>query len=104
MKKKILNCEQLYFARNDKSVYKMSPQAKPINLDSVLGDSRHVLEGTTSVQVLNLAEIEPPNETHAIKYDHFHDDWFHDFCLLSNINDHDQTILKRMLMNIILVD
>jgi N-acetylglutamate synthase len=101
VKKKIFNCEQLYFARNDKAVYKMTPQAKPINLDSVLEESGYVLEGTTSVQVLNLAKTESPNETNVIKYDHLHDDWFHGFCLLSNINDQDQTILKKMLGNII---
>ena len=33
VKKKISNCEQLYFARNDKAVYKVTPQANPINLD-----------------------------------------------------------------------
>ncbi|MFJ8068012.1 GNAT family N-acetyltransferase [Peribacillus sp. NPDC096447] len=101
VKKKIWNCEQLYFAKNDKAVYKMTPQAKPINLDSVLEESGYVREGTTSVQVFNLAETESPNDTNIIKYDHLHDDWFHDFCLLSNINDHDQTILKKMLGNII---
>lgn len=39
VKKKILNCEQLYFARNEKAVYKMTPQANPINLDFVLEES-----------------------------------------------------------------
>ncbi|MGG3559584.1 GNAT family N-acetyltransferase [Peribacillus frigoritolerans] len=101
VKKKISNCEQLYFARNDKAVYKVTPQANPINLDRVLEESGYALEGTTSVQVLNLADTESPNETNVIKYDHLHDEWFHDFCLLSNIDDHDQTILKKMLGNII---
>ncbi|MFP3509610.1 GNAT family N-acetyltransferase [Peribacillus sp. SIMBA_075] len=101
VKKKILNCEQLYFARNDRAVYKITPQAKPIILDSVLEESGYVLEGKTSVQVLNLAETGSPNETNVMKYEHLHDDWFHHFCLLSNVNDHDQTILKKMLGNII---
>ncbi|MGG4265650.1 GNAT family N-acetyltransferase [Peribacillus simplex] len=101
VKKKVMNCEQLYFARNNKAVYKITPLAKPIILDSVLEESGYVLEGTTSVQVLNLVEIESPNETNTMKYEHLHDDWFHHFCLLSNVNDHDQTILKKMLGNII---
>ncbi|MBL3641210.1 GNAT family N-acetyltransferase [Bacillus sp. RHFB] len=101
VKKKISNCEQLYFARNDKAVYKVTPQANPINLDRVLEESGYALEGTTSVQVLNLTDTESPNETNVIKYDHLHDEWFHDFCQLSNIDDHDRTILKKMLGNII---
>ncbi|MDO7487929.1 GNAT family N-acetyltransferase [Peribacillus frigoritolerans] len=101
VKKKIMNCEQLCFARNDKAVYKMTPQAMPINLDRVLEESGYALEGTTSVQVLNLAETESPNETNVIKHDHLHDEWFQEFCLLSNLNDDDQTILKKMLRNII---
>ncbi|MFF2458658.1 GNAT family N-acetyltransferase [Peribacillus simplex] len=101
VKKKVLNCEQLYFARNGKAIYKMTPQSKPHNLDSVLEESGYVLEGTTSVQVLNLAETESLNEINVIKYDHLHDHWFHDFCLLSKMNDHDQPILKKMLGNII---
>jgi ribosomal protein S18 acetylase RimI-like enzyme len=101
VKNKISNCEQLYFARNEKAVYKMTPRAKPINLDLALEESGYALEGTTSVQVLNLADTESPNETNVIKYDHLHNEWFQDFCLLSNIDDHDQTILKKMLSNII---
>ncbi|CAH0129725.1 hypothetical protein SRABI96_00203 [Peribacillus sp. Bi96] len=101
LKKKIMNCEQVYFERNDRAVYKMTHQAKPINLESVLEESGYVLEGTTSVQILELVETEAPNESNVMKYDHLHDDWFHDFCLLSHVNDNDQTHLKKMFENII---
>ncbi|MED3687678.1 GNAT family N-acetyltransferase [Peribacillus butanolivorans] len=101
LQSKIENSEHMYLERNIKVVYKITPQASPSNLDSVLEKFGYSLEGTTSVQVLTLLETEAPSKSNFLIYNQLHENWFRNFCLLNHISDHDQTIFKKMLENII---
>lgn len=98
---KIEASELPYKKRNIKVVYKITPLASPSNLDQILETLEYRLVGTTSVQLMSLADLEVSSATNVFIYNEMPEARFDEFCRLNNICEKDQPIFKKVLENII---
>ncbi|RKL67428.1 GNAT family N-acetyltransferase [Salipaludibacillus neizhouensis] len=101
VEQKIDISEQIYEKRNLRTVYKITPQVFPQNLDKSLDERDYVLEGITSVQLLPLEKIELHSAQNVEVYEYLHDSWLSAFCRLSKIKENDQSTMKQILRNIV---
>lgn len=101
VKSKIENSERMYRKKNLKVVYKMTTNVYPSHLDYVLECAKYSLLDPTSVQVKSLKETEEPDKTNIVVYTKLHEKWFENFCILNDISEKNNPILKKILENII---
>jgi hypothetical protein len=100
LNEKIEECEKIYSANNLPTTYKITPFVLPINLDGTLEEKGYSLIDTTSVQTLELDNINEPKLTLVNIYDNINAEWLEDFCRLNNVKDKNTSIMERMLSNI----
>ncbi|MFZ4453525.1 GNAT family N-acetyltransferase [Salibacterium aidingense] len=100
LKRRIAESEQSYRDRKLRTVYKMTEQVHPRNLDDVLEKSNYLLAGKTSVQMLLLSEIHEKPPTNAEMYTELNEKWFSYFCHFNNVRETHQNTLKQMLHKI----
>jgi GNAT superfamily N-acetyltransferase len=99
---KIAQCEQVYAQRGQRTVFKITPAAQPIHLDSVLDAHGYAKEALTSVQVIeDLAAVEPPAPAEVTIETELHDVWLSAFCRLNRVDERRVSTMTRMLNNII---
>jgi N-acetylglutamate synthase len=97
---KIEACEKIYSENNLHTTYKITPFVHPINLDRILEGKGYSLIDTTSVQTLELDNINEP-KINSVKVDeNINAEWLEDFCKLNNVKDNNKGIMERMLSNI----
>lgn len=98
---KIEIVNQIYRSRNLKTVYKMTKQALPENLDETLEKNGYILAGLTGVQVLALKDTVVEVKHKAVIFNKFNENWFNHYCHLNNIGEDNTVTLKNMLKSII---
>ncbi len=98
---KIRYCEETYRSRGQDTVFKMTTAAQPENLDALLAEQGYREEALTSVQTLDLSNVESPH-TRAITVDTaLTDTWLAAFCRLNNVDSRRVPTMTRMLNNIV---
>jgi len=98
---KIKSVYQIYRSRNLKTVYKLTKQAIPENLDETLEKNCYILAGLTGVQVLSLKDTVVEVKHKAVIFYKFNENWFNHYCHLNNISENNTLTLASMLKNIV---
>lgn len=98
---KIELCEKIYLERNLNVVYKMTPSVCPNHLNEVLANKGYLAHGYTSVQLLELNQLEKPSILSIKRYETMNEVWLSDYCRLNNVNEINRSIMKRMLSSIV---
>lgn len=102
IQKKISKCEELYSSNKLDTVFKITPEANPDNLDIVLEQLGYKKEAPTSVQIMDLDKFECSLQDNRISYDvQLIEEWVENFCRISHIDDHKRPIIQKMLNNIV---
>lgn len=66
---KIELCEKIYLEKNLNVVYKMTPSVCPYHLNEVLANKGYLAHGYTSVQLLELNQLEKPSILSIKRYE-----------------------------------
>lgn len=98
---KVAYCEQLYTARQQATVFKMTSAAQPEHLDDYLAQQGYSREAETSVQTLSLDDLETPIAQNVIMDSKLTESWLDAFCRLNNIANRHIPTMTRMLNNIL---
>jgi ribosomal protein S18 acetylase RimI-like enzyme len=100
LENKIKYCETLFQKRKLPTVYKMTNETHPDNLDAVLHSKGYNAIDKTSVQILDLSILMEPLNKSVELNETLNDAWLYQFCILSN-NQENFATLKQMLSSII---
>ncbi len=99
---KIRRCEQVYHARGQPAIFKMTASAQPDDLDRLLAEQGYGQEALTSVQSVDLSRVEQPDlRTVAMISSELTDSWLASFCRLNNIDSRHVPTMRLMLNNVI---
>lgn len=98
---KIKKCEEIYSSKGLDTVFKMTDEACPSNLDAILDKRGYKIDSPTSVQVLNLCNIQEPENEDIIISTSINNQWFGFLCAIDNIPDKNRAIQEEILKNII---
>ncbi|MCM3786237.1 GNAT family N-acetyltransferase [Neobacillus mesonae] len=97
---KIKECEKIYSQNQLPVIYKISPFVEPAHLDSILESMRYSVLDITSVQTLNLDQINEPRLTSVQISEEVNTEWLEHFCRLNHVKDKDRSTMEQMLTNI----
>jgi GNAT superfamily N-acetyltransferase len=97
---KIQDCESFYRSRNLPVTFKMTPDVYPENLDQQLEARGYILDAMTSVQTVELADLEFPTSPRYALFDHPNSSWFQAFCTMGKLSEKQRSILHGILGNI----
>ena len=97
LKSKIETCERLYFARGLKSVFKITPESLPAELDAVLAGAGYGREARTSVKVLKLEQWAQDRDKGVELYSDFDADWHGAYCVMNGITSEHHETVRRLL-------
>lgn len=98
---KVNLCEQIFNKRNLKTVFKMTSEVFPPDLDNILENKGYKSIDRTSVQLLNISDIKEPDYINIKIYTEVNEEWLNDYCKLNSVCSNDKITLKKMLQNII---
>ncbi len=101
IEEKIRTCEQFYRRQNLDVVFKMTSSVYPPHLDEILLKRGYRLDSPTSVQRLELAQVDKHSTGISTLTETPADDWFGNFCRLSEIDNRHQPTLRQMLGRLI---
>ena len=100
VEEKVPACEEIYRSKGLDVVFKMTASAQPENLDQVLAAKGYKADSHTSVQVLELDDVDKaPGQTALLTEDL--DEWLPAYCKLSNIGGRRELTLKQLLHNVV---
>lgn len=99
VEEKIWYCERLYRSKGLSVTFKMTPESLPHGLDDVLGQKGYVVDAKTSVQTLDLGDVEAPTCTASLETT-LSEAWLSDQCRLSKTDERKRQIAGQMLRNI----
>lgn len=99
--KKIRKCEEIYNSKGLNVIYKVTSEAYPDNLDSILEKHGYKVDAPTSVQVLDLDNITEPENENLIVSTAVNEEWLDYFCRIDNVSDEKKEILETILKSII---
>lgn len=97
---KINLCEQIFKKKNLKTVFKMTSQVFPPDLDNILENKGYKVIDNTSVQLLDALDSKEPDFTNIKIYNEISEEWLNDYCKLDSINTYDKGTLKQIFQNI----
>ena len=98
---KITSCEALYRERGQRTVFKMTSEVFPHNLDDILAENGYIKEAPTRVQQrLTLVNVELPSLKTVSISQQFNDDWLHLYCRSNNLDICHLPTMQRMLNRI----
>jgi len=98
---KISKCEELYKSKGLDVIYKITKAAFPSNLDLLLEEYGYIIDAPTSVQGMNLDNVEEIKNESIICSSTINDEWFHSFCRMDNVSGEKRDVLYNTLENII---
>lgn len=98
---KIKKCEEIYNSKGLKAIYKITTAVFPENLDSLLENQGYACEAATSVQVLELDNIDNPSNTNLLIDSKLTEEWLGEYCLANSVSGSNKGTLKSILENII---
>jgi ribosomal protein S18 acetylase RimI-like enzyme len=100
---KIKYCEKLYQRNNLPVIYKMTSQAYPNNLDSILKNYGYIYDAETSVQILQLDEVILNGNSDKIQIkESLEQDWLYRFLDFNGYDVNKKTGFENILNQIIL--
>jgi GNAT superfamily N-acetyltransferase len=102
VEEKLRVCERFYQAKGLDVIFKMTSSAQPGNLDDVLAAKGYAANARTSVQVLNLGNVNQAPTQKTTLTESLSDEWLDAFCRLSSTSDRRKPALKQMLGNPVL--
>lgn len=97
---KIRYCEHLYRSKGLSVIFKMTPESQPQGLDDLLAQKGYVIDAPTSVQTLELDEVEAPAHIARLETE-LTEAWLSDQCRLSKTDERKRQIAGRMLRSIV---
>jgi ribosomal protein S18 acetylase RimI-like enzyme len=104
IEEKIHRCEHFYRRRGLDTIFKMTSDSFPAGLDDLLEQKGYEVEAPTSVQTLDLSNVEIVSRTANLEVE-LTEAWLANQCLLgahsSSIAEEQQLIHKQILQNII---
>ncbi|MFZ5352256.1 MAG: GNAT family N-acetyltransferase [Bacillota bacterium] len=98
---KIAQCEKLYYGKNLKSVFKITPEVLPEKLDAVLEGRGYVAVDYTSVQTVSLEAIGGELPAGLKVFDEVNEAWISNFVTLNKVPEKDISTMMAMLHNIV---
>lgn len=100
VEEKVRSCERLYRSKGLRATYKMTPASLPHDLDDLLDQKGYVVDAPTSVQTLDLSDLEAPTCNAKLETT-LTEVWLSGQCRLSKIDDRKRLIAGQMLKNIV---
>lgn len=98
LNKKIARAEAFYTARGLPTVFKLTPASQ--DLDTVLAEQGYTAEAETSMQILDLANIQVAGRETVEIHRSLSDEWQQSFCRLNNVNERFVAPMRLMLPSI----
>ncbi len=99
---KIALCEELYRGKGLRPAFKLTGCSLPPTLGQMLEKKGYARSAETSVQVLELAELDGAGETGDINLsDRLEDGWLGSFCSMSGIDEERKAVASKMMSSII---
>ncbi len=101
LEEKIDHCEQIYRARGQRAVFKLTESTQPDGLDSALEKRGYAYEAPTSVQMLTLDDVEK-SAINSITVDtELTEEWYESFCSLGEVDSRYRETLHELLSNVV---
>lgn len=97
---KIRHCETLYTERGLNTVFKLTPQVCPADLDATLDSLGYEQDAPTSVQTMPLDTLKPPAGTAARLSPQYSDAWLDAFCRMNAVPEQHHATMPRLLDHI----
>jgi ribosomal protein S18 acetylase RimI-like enzyme len=97
---KIELCEHIFKKKELKPVFKITLEVFPINLDDILKNRGYKAIDYTSVQILDLLDVDEPKNSNINIYTDINEEWINCYCGLKSINIGDKITFKKILKNI----
>ncbi|BBI35522.1 GNAT family N-acetyltransferase [Cohnella abietis] len=97
---KIKQCEKIYSNNNLPTTYKITPFVHPENLDEILEENGYSLIDSTSVQTLELENINEPKLKSIQIVENSNAEWLDNFFRLNNVEANSKDTMERILSNI----
>jgi ribosomal protein S18 acetylase RimI-like enzyme len=98
---KIKYCEGIFAARGLRPVFKMTPQVQPYDLDAILKKKWYREEAPTSVQILDLVNLQQPTMERATLSETLTDDWLNVYCRMNKVQERYLPTLTQILNSIV---
>jgi ribosomal protein S18 acetylase RimI-like enzyme len=99
-RKKIGLCRRLYTARGLRTVFKMTREVYPLDLDTVLKNNGYIAEAETSVQIVPLETFDFKEYGPVRIVTYIDDSWIEGFFRMTGAANEHKTTFKSMLRNI----
>jgi GNAT superfamily N-acetyltransferase len=98
--RKIAFCQHLYASQGLRTVFKLTRDVYPLDLDSVLNRNGYTLEAETSLQTIALQKVDPKEYGLVRIVTYVDEDWIESFFRLTNAPAEHKVTLKLMLRNV----
>lgn len=97
---KVAYCESMYAVRKQPTVFKMTSQSEPRELDALLEARGYRQEPGASVQLLALDRLDKPNEGRVTLSANANEQWLNAYFKLNNVQDRYMPVMRHMLHHI----
>ncbi|XID90184.1 GNAT family N-acetyltransferase [Paenibacillaceae bacterium WGS1546] len=97
LSRKIEACERIYAERELNAIYKITPFAKPEELDRALADRGYARVDESIVQTLPLDRLRPPEIATVTIDEEPHSEWLYHYCAMSRVEDGKKPVMQRVL-------
>jgi ribosomal protein S18 acetylase RimI-like enzyme len=97
---KIKRCQEVYSSKNLTTIFRITPLARPENLDEILKASGFEKKDISCVQVKDLEVFQPQPISTIRFWTKFSQEWLENFAYLREIPLEEQELLKSILHNI----
>ena len=101
IEEKLHFCEHLYRNKNLPVVFKISPSVYPSNLDAKLSASGYQKDSLTSVQIVNLDDLDLEETSETELQEDLSDEWLENFCKMSAVSEVHRNTLQKILLTIV---
>jgi len=98
---KIQFCEKIYKRKGLDVIFKITSSVYPENLDRILESKKYLYDAPTSVQILQLDNIDLSSTQPAVSSEILSNEWLSDFCRLVDAEGKHKQTLKKILNNIV---
>lgn len=98
---KIMQCEQIYQARQQTPIFKITPFVHPPNLDAFLAEAGYQKNAPTSVQWLDLSAISGQDTTAIKHWETPATEWIEDYIRMNQVAATNNSTLEAILNSII---
>lgn len=94
---KIAQCEQIYTERGLPTCFRVADEAYPSNLSEILTEREYAQISPTTVQTLNLTQIETSSAPNLQISFHLTDEWLTEFLRVNSKNERHRSAMRQIL-------